>query len=110
MHLMLDTSRCLPLLLAVLVALAPCRALPTEVENQAQGLPGIFEVEVTGQRVCAPTESIRTDGLNLTEAEKQLLPSICWQPELAAQHKQMRLRGTSGRGVPPGVSCKVMQW
>lgn len=74
------------------------------------GLDFPYGFELPDKGICAPTQDIPIQGLNLTGKELAALETICWQPELAAVDKATRLQATSGRGVPPGVDCKVVQW
>ncbi|KAK9810746.1 hypothetical protein WJX73_004650 [Symbiochloris irregularis] len=98
-------------LLVISISRASVITRETTLNTEERPLVGWpYDVEVTGERICAPTPDIPIQGLNLSAAEQAVLPSICWQPDVAARDSRTRLQATSGRGVPPGVDCKVVQW
>ena len=56
--------------------------------------------------LCIPFSEEAVTSANLTEAEKSVLPDICYQPGLAPH-----LFGTQdNRGIPPGVDCTPVEW
>ena len=69
----------------------------------------VSSIEVDNPR-CLPTEDIPIQSLNLTDEQKSLLPSICWKPEQELFQDPKSFKSTSGRGVPPGVTCEATQW
>ena len=58
-------------------------------------------------RKCLPTSEIPFRDKNLTAAELELLPSICWRVDLETERNQLQ---SGARGVPAGVKCKVTKW
>lgn len=88
----------LPLLLACLA-----RASGFQAEQP------LFSTEPLPQQRCGPPP---TAGLKLTDAERELLPHLCWPEDesgaatAANDLPPPRLRS----GVPAGVNCTVQQW
>lgn len=88
------------LLLLLLACLAPARASPAEQP--------LFSTEPLPEQRCG---SPPTAGLELTDAERELLPHLCWPvdergPATAANVLPPRVRS----GVPAGVNCTIQQW
>lgn len=93
-------------LLVAPAALQAAAAVPTAPAEHKQ--PPLATVPAPGQR-CA-TEVPLPPGLELTDAERELLPFICW-PEEGAEEAQGLLGDERRRqGVPPGINCTVTQW
>ncbi len=89
--------RALPLLLACLA----------QASGQAE--QPLFSTSPLPQQRCG---SPPTAGLELTDAERELLPHLCWPEDdssaaaTANDLPPQRIRS----GVPAGVNCTVEQW
>lgn len=44
---------------------------------------------------------------NLTSAEEELLPLICWRNDTGLQQNLLK---SVRKGIPSGVTCKATQW
>ena len=70
----------------------------------------IFSATSLPQQRCA--DAVPVEGLNLTAAERDLLPFVCWPVEgLGAEAAPGGpTPAPQPRGVPAGVNCTVVSW
>ena len=96
----------------LLLALAGAAA-QTTAPAEAVAVPApqpLFSATPLPQQRCA--DAVPVEGLNLTAAERALLPFICWPMEGLGAEAAPRgpTPAPQPRGVPAGVNCTVVSW
>ncbi len=96
----------------LLAGLLAARAAGPAAQLQPAEQQQLFSATPHPQQRCAAEVPV-PQGLNLTDAERELLQYICWPPEgLEAGEGAggVAARPLLRRGVPAGVNCTTTQW
>ena len=98
---------------AIAVFVLACAGAAAPAAAAAAAVPAphpLFSATPLPEQRCA--DAVPVEGLNLTAAERELLPFICWPVEGLGDEAAPAgpARAPLARGVPAGVNCTVVPW